>query len=89
MVEYAYEIERAEDGTKIMCNLFSSYEINETNILFIADIGLTVSKLINAHNINRGILSEIKVNRNKDGSFFVSVTGAQDRIFAKVWRCDN
>ena len=42
-----------------------------------------------ARRLAEGEITEIKATRHKDGTVFVSITGAQDRIFAKVRRADN
>ena len=58
--------------------------------------GMTLSELMLftiARNICKalsdGVIDREQAHREKDGTVFVSVTGAQDRIFVKVRRCEN
>lgn len=87
MAKYTCEIERVENGEKITRNFISDY--CEKHILFPVDILQAVAFFVRLREMNAGEITELKVNRNKDGSIHVSITGAQDRIFAKVWRADN
>lgn len=87
MDKYSVEIERVEGGEKIKCDFTNVFD--EHGVLFLANIPRVIAAAIYDHKLNKGDITEIKVNRCKDGTFFVAVTGAQDRIFAKVWRCEN
>ena len=85
MDKYSVEIERVEGGEKITHFMLG----NDNGAMFLPYCARFVARIITVFELNKGDITEIKVNRCKDGTFFVAVTGAQDRIFAKVWRCEN
>lgn len=87
MAKYTCEIEKTENGEKITRDFTS--DIGEKCILLPVDILRTVAVFVDLREMRKGEITELKVNRDKNGSVRVSITGAQDRIFAKVWRADN
>lgn len=87
MAKYTCEIERVEDDDKITRDFTSDF--GEKSILFPVDILRAVAVFVDLYEMNKGEITELKVSRDKDGSVHVSITGAQDRIFAKVRRGDN
>ena len=86
MDKYNVEIERVEGGEKITHFMFGNDNNATTFLPYCA--WFVVTKTI-ALEMNKGDITEIKAERSKDGMVFVSALGAQDRIFAKVWRCGN
>ena len=85
MDKYNVEIERVEGGEKI-----THFMLGEDNgAMFLPYCARFVARIIDAHKLNADNITEIKAVRCKDGMVFVSALGAQDRIFAKVWRCGN
>ena len=85
MDKYNVEIERVEGGEKI-----THFMLGEDNgTMFLPYCARFVARIIDAHKMNAGTITEIKAVRCKDGTVFVSALGAQDRIFAKIWRCRN
>jgi hypothetical protein len=85
MDKYNVEIERVEGGEKI-----THFMLGEDNgAMFLTYCARFVARIITVFDVNKGDITEIKANRGKDGTVFVSVLGAQDRIFAKIWRCRN
>lgn len=87
MAKYTCELEKVETGEKITNGFTSDY--GERCILFPVDVLRAVAVYIDLCEMKEGEITELKINRNKDGSIHASITGAQDRIFAKVWRADN
>lgn len=87
MAEYTCEIEKVENGEKITRDFTS--DIGEKCILFPVDILRAVAVFVDLREMNKGEITELKVTRDKDGSILASVTGPQDRIFAKVRRVEN
>ena len=85
MDKYSVEIERVENGKKITHYMLG----NDNGAMFLPYCARFVARIIDAHKMNEGTITEVKAVRCKDGTVFVSVLGAQDRIFAKVWRCCN
>ena len=85
MDKYNVEIERVEGGEKIMHFMLG----NDDGALFLPYCARFVARIITVLELNEGTITEIKAVRCKDGTIFVSLLGAQDRIFAKVWRCGN
>ena len=85
MDKYIVEIKRVEGGEEIM--YFMLGEDNGT--MFLPHCARFVARIIDAHKMNEGNITEIKAVRCKDGTVFVSALGAQDRIFANVWRCGS
>ncbi len=87
MAEYTCEIEKVENGEKVVRSFNSDHA--EIDILLLMDMIGDAVITVALRQINEGEITELKVNRDKDGSVHVSITGAQDRIFAKFWRADN
>ena len=87
MAKYTFEIEKVDNGEKVVRSFNSDHA--ETDILFLMDMLGGAVITVALRQINEGEITELKLNRDKDGSVHVSITGAQDRIFAKVWRGDN
>lgn len=87
MAKYTFEIEKVENGEKVVQSVNNDH--SETDILFLMDMLSDAVIIVALRQMNEGEITELKVNRDKDGSVHVSITGAQDRIFAKVWRADN
>ena len=83
MDKYNVEIERVEDGEKITRFMLGK----DNGAMFLPYCSRFVARIIDTHKMNAGTITEIKAVRCKDGTVFVSALGAQDRIFAKVWRC--
>ena len=83
MDKYNVEIERVEDGEKI-----THFMLGEDNgTMFLPYCARFVARIITVFEMNKGDITEIKAERGKDGTVFVSALGAQDRIFANVRRC--
>ena len=85
MDKYNVEIERVEGGEKITHFMLG----NDNGAMFLPYCARFVARIIDARKLNAGTITEIKAVRCKDGMVFVSALGAQDRIFANVWRCGN
>ena len=85
MDKYNVEIERVEGGEKITHFMLG----NDDGALFLPYCARFVARIICEHKLNAGNITEIKAVCCKDGMVFVSALGAQDRIFANVWRCGN
>lgn len=85
MDKYNVEIERVEGGEKITRLMLGE----DNGAMFLPYCARFVARIITVFEMNRGDITEIKAERGKDGTVFVSVTGAQDRIFVKVRRCEN
>lgn len=85
MDKYSVEIERVEGGEKITHFMLG----NDNGTMFLPYCARFVARIVTVFGLNKGDITKIKVNRFKDGSVFVSLLGTQDRIFAKVWRCEN
>ena len=85
MDKYNVEIERVEDGEKITRLMLGE----DNGTMFLPYCARFVARIITVFELNAGDITEIKAVRCKDGMVFVSALGAQDRIFAKVWRCGN
>ena len=85
MDKYNVEIERVEGGEKITHFMIG----NDNGAMFLPYCARFVARIITVLEMNAGTITEIKAVRCKDGTVFVSALGAQDRIFAKVWRCGN
>ena len=85
MDKYNVEIERVEGGEKITHFMLG----NDDGALFLPYCARFVARIITVLEMNKGDITEIKAERGKDGTVFVSALGAQDRIFANVWRCGN
>ena len=85
MDKYNVEIERVEGGEKI-----TRFMLGEDNgAMFLPYCARFVARIITVFDVNKGDITEIKAERGKDGTVFVSALGAQDRIFAKIWRYRN
>ena len=85
MEKFNCEIERVEGGEKI-----THFMLGEDNgTMFLPYCARFVARIITVLELNAGDITEIKAVRCKDGTVFVSALGAQDRIFANVWRCGN
>lgn len=87
MAKYTCEIEKVETGEKITRDF--TIDFGEKHILFPVYVLRAVAVYVDLCEMKEGEITELKINRNKDGYIHVSITGAQDRIFAKVWRADN
>ena len=85
MDKYNVEIERVEGGEKITRFMLG----NDNGTMFLPYCARFVARVVTVSELNKGNITEIKANRFKEGTVFVSALGAQDRIFAKVWRCGN
>ena len=85
MDKYNVEIERVEGGEEIMYFMLGE----DNGAMFLPYCARFVARIITVFDVNKGDITEIKAERSKDGTVFVSVLGAQDRIFAKIWRCRN
>lgn len=85
MEKFNCEIERVEGGEKITHFMLG----NDNGAMFLPYCARFVARVVTVSELNEGDITEIKANRGKDGSVFVSLLGAQDRIFTKVWRVDN
>ena len=77
---YTYTIEHVEDGLTISGRA-SKYQSLREVVSFVCDI------MINT--IAAGKITEIKIDRRKDSSVFVSALGAMDRIFARIKEVRN
>ena len=85
MDKYIVEIKRVEGGEEIMYFMLGE----DNGAMFLPYCSRFVARIIDVHKMNAGTITEIKAVRCKDGTVFVSALGAQDRIFANVWRCGN
>lgn len=85
MEKFNCEIERVEGGEKITHFMLG----NDNGAMFLPYCARFVARIITVFDVNKGDITEIKAERSKDGTVFVSALGAQDRIFAKIWRCRN
>ena len=85
MEKFNCEIERVEGGEKITHYMLG----NDNGTMFLPYCARFVARVVTVFGLNEGNITEIKANRFKDGTVFVSLLGAQDRIFAKVWRAGN
>ena len=85
MDKYNVEIERVEGGEKI-----THFMLGEDNgAMFLPYCARFVARIITVFEMNKGDITEIKAERGKDGSVFVSLLGAQDRIFASIKELRN
>ena len=85
MYKYNVEIERVEGGEKITRLMLGE----DNGAMCLPYCARFVARIITVFEVNKGEITEIKAVRCKDGTVFVSALGAQDRIFANVWRCGN
>lgn len=75
---YGYTIERAESGRKI-CGVISSD--TTTGVKSVAEY---VCKRIFDAGLPTGDITDLRIQRRKDGSVLISALGAMDRIFATI-----
>lgn len=75
---YGYTIERAESGRRV-CGVISSD--TTTGVKSVAEY---VCKRIFEANLPTGDITDLRIQRRKDGSVLISALGAMDRIFATI-----
>ena len=80
---YGYTIERAESGRRI-CGVISSD--TTTGVKSVAEY---VCKRIFDAKLPTGDITDLRIQRRKDGSVFISALGAMDRIFAVIRKVDE
>ena len=75
---YGYTIERAESGRRI-CGVISSD--TTTDVKSVAEY---VCKRIFEAKLPTGDITDLRIQRRKDGAVFITALGAMDRIFATI-----